>query len=175
MKKIKNLFLLSIIINILITNMKNSLFIIILNILIFMSIKAQEPIEAPLKHQQLCQQIINFEVHPTVYFLKLYDGINLFSTVFEPYSRIWEATPYQIEQEKQMFIELKALFDGYSYILSQIYKKVEDEDLELKLTGVRSRLRVARKFLNEPVALIERNQRRYNRHSAPKINNFYLK
>lgn len=123
-----------------------------------MSIKAQEPIEAPLKHQQLCQQIINFEVHPTVYFFKLYDGINLFGKVFEPYNRIWKETLDQAEEEKQMLIELKALFDGYSYILSQIYKKVEDEDLELKLTGVRFRLREARNFLNGPIGS---NQKRY--------------
>jgi hypothetical protein len=126
-----------------------------------MSIKAQSPIEVPLKYQKLCKEIINFEVHPEVYFFKLYDGINLFGEVFEPYSRSWEATPYQIEQEEQMFKELKALFDGYSYILSQIYKKPEGGNLELKLTGVRFRLREARKFLNEPIELIERNQKQY--------------
>jgi len=138
--------------------MKNSLFIIIINILIFMSVKAQNPIEVTLKYQKLCEEIIKFEKHPNVYFFKVYDGINLFSTVFESYSRIWTATSYQIKQEELMFIELKALFDGYIFMVSQMSQGQENTH---KVDMVKTYLRMAIRVLNEPASVIARNHRQY--------------
>ena len=115
---------------------------IILNTSIFLSMKAQQlqlEVEEPLYHQDLCEKIIQFQEHPSTYFLITLAKINEFQNIFSPSRKNQLATGYQINEEMRILVELSDLFYGYSYIIFKIDKKNnrKSNDIESSLGSVR--------------------------------------
>jgi hypothetical protein len=118
---------------------------IILNISIFLTIKAQQlqlEVEEPLYHQDLCEKIIRFQEHPSTYFSMTINKINELKDIFSPSNKNQITTGYQINEEIRIFLELSHLFQGYSYIVFKMSKENNrmSDNVEFFLRSVRRSL-----------------------------------